>query len=591
LFFKSKKYILFSILTLNLFSSYIPSYASKYFSDIPQGHWAENIADLLYEETIMGGVSSNEFGGSLKLTRYDTVRILNGLIGKKYITQGFILLSDVKGGHPDFKNIMRVISAGLIDYDRNNNKFDGDKKISRYDFAVSLIKTLNFLQAEPISIRIPPKKIAASSDKKEFIDKAVNYWQITEGFYDWSENINRYEALEMVAKATKIVRQDLFEKIGEVKGNIESTPTPISTPIVVKTPIPNPTPIVNPYSTPTPISTPIVVKTPIPNPTPIVNPYSTPTPISTPIVIKTPIPNPTPIVNPYSTPTPMPTPIVVKTPIPNPTPTPRSTVEPTPSSIPTSEPTPIIQETPVTISKPKILRNQFTLKGSYNLNYSEEIPSIFSVVETVKQKNDSLGVSILGELSYWLSGNNNLILDNIGLTSIISSLGSYVHPAQKPDTEISETFKINIAVLYKIIKSNDLELAIGPNIFYRDTGRNSTLQGAPNSYWRASKNYLGFGIKTLLGYKIMDKLFLDSYLSLQYVSQTIKETIRFDTGQNVPSGAIDRFNIDLSSNIRYDLLEFGNNKFYLNLGLDGNILLGDGNQMIFNLGGGSGISF
>jgi hypothetical protein len=211
-------------------------------------------------------------------------------------------------------------------------------------------------------------------------------------------------------------------------------------------------------------------------------------------------------------------------------------------------------------------------------------------METVKKKSDSLGLSVFGDLSYWLSGNNNF-LDNVGFTSVISSLGSYVHPAQKPDTEISETFKINVATLYKIIKLDNLELALGPNIFYRDTGRNSTLQGLPNSYWRASKNYLGFGVKTLLGYKIIEKLVLESYLSLHYVSQTIKENIKFDNGQNVPSGAIDRLNIDLNSNIRYDLLELGNNKVYLNLCFDGNMLLGDGNQMIFNLSGGSGISF
>jgi len=518
LFFKFRKIIIFLILILNLFSLNLPSYASRYFSDIPQGHWAENICDLLYEENIMSGVSSNEFGGNLKLTRYDTARILNGLLGKKYITQGFILLSDIKGGHPDFKVIMKIISANLMEYDTKNNKFDGEKKISRYDFTVSIIKVLNFLQAEPISIRIPPKKISAPSDKKDFIDKAVNYWQITEGFYDWSKNISRYEALEIVAKATKILRQDLVEKIGEVKGNTEITPTP--TPVVVKTPIPIPTP----------------------TSTPIVNPYS-----------------------------PTPTPVVVKTPIPTPT------VEPTSTTFTNN-----LQE--------KILRNQLTLRASYNLNYSEDIPSVFSLMETVKNKSDSLGLSVFGDLSYWLSGNNNF-LDNVGFTSVISSLGSYVHPAQKPDTEISETFKINVATLYKIIKLDNLELALGPNIFYRDTARNSTLQGLPNSYWRASKNYLGFGVKTLLGYKIIEKLVLESYLSLHYVSQTIKENIKFDNGQNVPSGAIDRLNIDLNSNIRYDLLELGNNKVYLNLCFDGNMLLGDGNQMIFNLSGGSGISF
>ncbi|GIW21673.1 MAG: hypothetical protein KatS3mg068_0680 [Candidatus Sericytochromatia bacterium] len=383
MFSNYRRYILILLISVNLFYPYFPSYASKYFSDIPNGHWAENIADLLYEENIMSGVSSNEFGGNLKLTRYEAARILNGLLGKKYVPLVFTLLSDVKSGHPDFKVINKIISANLMEY--SNNKFEGDKKISRYDFALSIIKTLNYLQAEPISIRIPPKKIVASSDKKDLIDKAVNYWQIAEGFYDWTENISRYEALEMVAKATKIVRQDLVDKIGEIKSNIEVIPTPTATPIVIRTPIPTPTPVI--VKTPIPTPTPVIVKTPIPTPIPtLTNPYSTPipipTPTATPIVIRTPIPTPTPV--------------IVKTPIPTPIPTLTNPYS-TPIPIPTPTATPLVIDTPIPEKTPKIeetslplqtqiLRNQFTFRVGYNISYSESIPSTFSLVETVKQK-------------------------------------------------------------------------------------------------------------------------------------------------------------------------------------------------------------
>ncbi|MBC7476166.1 MAG: S-layer homology domain-containing protein, partial [Candidatus Sericytochromatia bacterium] len=452
-----------SVLVLLLSFTY-PAFASRLYSDIPAGHWSENAADVLNEEHIMDGISSNEFGGNLPINRYDTAKIINGLMGNKSAGPGLILLSDVRSGNPYFTTIMKVLNANLMEV--SNNKFSGDKKISRYDFAKYIIATLNYLQAEAISIRQSPKAIGnVAADKRDIINKSVNYWQLTDGYNDWDQNINRYSALEMVARAAININPDLRSRIGDVV-RTGATPEPNKTPVPTIIPT-TPTPTVAPTS---------IVPTVRPTPEATLVPTATPTTVSTPILsTPTPIAVPTPILfTPVPTALPTPTPIAVPTPI-------------------ISTPTPLVTASPIntSITSNQILRNQLTLRGMYNLLYSESLPVEFDKIDNLKKKDDNLGISFSGEGSYWLKDYDIPFVKDMGLIFGVNALGSYGYPAEtavlKSDTEISETFKGNLSLMYKLYKNPDIEFAVGLDGFYRITSRNSTH--IVDSYWRASKNY------------------------------------------------------------------------------------------------------
>jgi hypothetical protein len=599
--YKKLVVLLFGILLI----TEVSANASKIYSDIPQGHWSENSADVLAEMNIFQGVSSNEFGGSLPVNRYDTVRIINGLLSNKNIPVILTLLADVRSGHPDFKAIMKVMGANLME--PQDNKFNGEKKISRYEFAKLILKTLDYLQAEPISIRIPPKSTAGiPQDKKDIVDKVVNRWQLTDGFTDWDAYINRYAALEMVARAAVIINPDLQSRIGEIKKDnvIISTPEPIITPYPtpVYTGIPTAIPTYKP--TPKPTKTP-VISTPTPEPirTPVISiPTPEPTTIPTPVIsIPTPEPIRTPVISiPTPEPTTIPTP-VISIPTPEPIRTPIVIdVRPTPY-IPIPTPvlaTPSPSSTPEAITKinlgSKILRNQASLKAFYNFTYSESIPSVFPpTVENVRSKNDTPGFAIGGDILYWLSDYDIPFVKDSGIKFKFTSLGSYVHPATQPDTEISETFKGNLSALYKVYSQSDLDIAAGLDFYIRTNSRTSSKP--VDSYWRASKSYLGIGAKTLLGYKVADNFVIEGELGLHYVAQTINERINYSNTQPTPGqqegNTLDRIGIEIDLGARYDLFKFNENNIFANGNLGIRSLLLDGSQTIVGVNLGSGISF
>lgn len=578
---KISKLLLVALLSINY-----PVMASKLYTDIPAGHWAETAADVLGEEKIMGGASVNEFGGNLTLNRYEVARIINGLLGKRSVPVGIILLSDVRSGHPDFTTIMKVLNANLME--TSGNKFNGDKKVSRYDFANFMIKTLDFLQADPISIRQPPKPIGnIAADRREILNKAVNYWQLTEGYNDWDQTINRYGALEMTTRAAININPDLQIRIGSI-----SRPAPGETPAPVRTPEP-----VRPTVAPTAVPTPLQTTEPIP--------YSTPEPVL-PTVVPTPVPvrTPEPVVPTPQISTPTAEPTLVPTPVPLRTPA-ISIPTSEPSLIPSSVPTPVVTPVPVNPTENtssgqnnNILRSQFTLKAMYNFMYSETIPSFPVNVEPVRSLSDSLGLAINGDLSYWLKDVDVPIVKDMGITASVSSLGAYGYPKQtasvNTDTLINETFKINIAALYKLVKTSDIEFAAGLEGYYRSTSRETLAARAVDTYWRASKNYMGIGAKGLLGWKAMDKLVIEAALGAHYVAQSINENIVYAGSTGTPASTgntLDRFDIELGLDGRYDILQFGSSWLYGDVGLNARILLGDGNQTIVGGGAGVGISF
>lgn len=46
---------------------------------------------------------------------------------------------------------MKVLNAQVME--TTDNKFNGEKKLTRYEFANFIMRVLDFLQAKPISIR------------------------------------------------------------------------------------------------------------------------------------------------------------------------------------------------------------------------------------------------------------------------------------------------------------------------------------------------------------------------------------------------------------------------------------------------------
>lgn len=569
--FKYKK--ISKLLVIALLSINLPVMASKLYTDIPAGHWAETAADVLGEENIMTGASVNEFGGNLTVNRYQMARILNGLLGKRFVPGGIILLSDIRAGHPDFTNIMRVLNSNLME--TSNNKFNGDKKVTRYEFANFMIKTLDYLQADTISIRQPPKPIGnIEAEKREILNKVVNYWQLTDGYTSWDQNINRYGALEMTAKAAININPDLLIRIGSIakQSGSETPPSPIKTPEPIRptiAPTPEPIAIITPEPiTPTPVT---VIPTPIITPIPVI---STPLPVVTPepIIAETPIPIRTPVIS-------IPTPEVSV--IPNSLPTPIPVVTPNPITNNTSN------------INTNILRSQATLKFLYNFMYSESIPSFPITVEPTRSLDDSLGLAIGADLAYWFKDLDTPIIKDMGITASLNTLGSYAYPKEtalvKADTLINETFKLNLAILYKLFRSQDIEFAAGLEGYIRNTSRDSAKP--VDSYWRASKSYIGIGAKGLLGWRLMDKLVLETSFAAHYVPQTINEKITYPNTQPSTGQTLDRFGLELGLNGRYDIVQFGSNWLYADLGLNSRFLLGDGSQNIIGGGAGIGISF
>lgn len=584
MYFQYKK--ISNLLIVALLSLNLPVMASKLYKDIPDGHWSETAADVLGEENIMGGASTNEFGGNLTLNRYDVARIINGLMGNRSIPTSIILLSDIRSGHPDFRTIMKILSAGLMD--TSSNKFNGEKKVSRYDFANFMIKTLNYLQADSISIRQPPKTIGnITAEKREVINKAVNFWQLTDGYNDWDQNINRYGALEMVSKAAININPDLLVRIGNVvRSNTGENPT--KTPVPVK-PTSNPTPVATPYPTAIPYT---------PDATPSVNPYPTTEPMPYPTIepskpepILSVVPSITPTQEPIATPIPLKTPVIVT-----------PTTEPT--SIPSSVPTPEITPPPnIAFTGNSILRSQFTLRGIYNFMYSETIPSFPITIEPVRTHDDTLGLAVNAELSYWLKDIDIPVVKDMGIIANVNTLGSYAYPKEtaiaKIDTLINETFRVNLSALYKLVKTNDVEVATGLDMFYRGNSRESQ-KVVVDSYWRASKSYIGIGAKALLGWRPMEKFVVEASFAGHYVSQTINEKITYGGSATTPvtpapgaseGNSLDRFDVEFGLGGRYDIFQIGSNWLYVDLNLNGRFLLGEGSQTIVGGGGGVGISF
>jgi hypothetical protein len=568
--------------------------ASKLYSDIPPGHWAENAADVMGQKEIMKGVSATEFGGKLTIKRYDVAEIINGLLGNRSVPTSIILLSDVRSGHPQFRVIMKVLSINLMD--TQGNKFNGEAKVSRYDFAKFIVNTLNYSQAEPISIRQPPSPVTSvPDDKKALVDKVVNYWQLTEGYNDWGQNINRFEALEMVARAAMILDPDIISSIGPVSrpsanDNPVATPTPYRTPVPTPAETPAPTPEIT--SAPTPRATPeITTPTPEPLRTPVVS-TPTPEPLPTP-VISTPSPEPlrTPVV---STPSPEP----LRTPVVS-TPSPEVTSAPTAGPAQTATPAPVQTPRPVTGGYNPVLRSQLTLKGIYNFLYSESLPGnqVF-INETVRGKDDTPGLSFGGELSYWFKDFDVDLVRDLGVIVQAGSGGSYIFPSPtqttKTDTEITENFRGDLSLLYKLLKMQDIELAVGLDTYYRSTGRNSSVPVASNnSYWRTSKNYFGIGARGLAGWRATDRIALEGSIAGHYVAQTLNEKITYQTGgTQIPAGSVlDRFDLELGLDARMDLFQVGSSWLFVNVNLEGRFLLGEGSQTIAGGGLGAGINF
>jgi hypothetical protein len=582
-----------------IFNLPLAGIASRLYTDIPPGHWAENAADVMGQKEIMKGISTNEFGGKLKLKRYDVAEIINGLLGNRSVPTSIILLEDVRSGHPNFRVIMKVLSINLMEI--QGNKFNGEKKVSRYDFGKFMVNTLNYSQADPISIRQVPIPVTnVADDKKAIVDKVLNYWQLTEGYNDWGQDISRFEALEMVARAAMILDPDIISSIGPVarpgtEPNV--TPTPYQTPIPVRTPYTTPVPVQTPRATPEPVytpePTPVPVRTPVestPTPEPVYTP-STPTPSPEITVEPTPGPVRTPVIS-IPTPEPVYTPAISS-------PSPEVSIEPTP--VPTTEatPEPVHTSTPVGSNFSPVLRSQVILKGGYNFLYSESLPSnqVF-INETVRNYDDILGATFGADFSYWFKDFDIEFIKDMGTIVNISSQGYYIFPiptqlAPKYDTEISEAFRGNLGILYKFYKSQDFEIAGGFDTYYRSTARASTVPAASNnSYWRTSKNYLGVGAKALAGWKITDKITVEGDFALHYVAQTFNEKITYTTGSQIPAGTVfDRFDTEFGLNARMDLLQIGNSWLFVNVNLDSRILLGDGNQTIVGGGLGAGINF
>jgi len=301
------------------------------YNDIDYKHWAALEAKVMYDKSIMRGVTYDRFGGDLPLTRFQFAEVLDRMLGSKVIPNTTVLIiSDVLPDSREYKFINRVVQADLMTME--SGLFEGLRPVNRYEFAQSMDRLLTYLTASPPMPR--EKKIEfkdVDREHEEMVQKLTNTWQLTNGYADGkfrgTSKITRYEALIMVAKAAGLLYEDVkqalaqprpsppLEQLIETSAPSTGKPPVTGAPPATGQPVDNLTAIEqllnasgNPPSSSAPTSPPASTK-PLPTPVPTQRPVPTPTPKPLPTPKPTPVPTAKPASAKPSTPAGTPKPV------------------------------------------------------------------------------------------------------------------------------------------------------------------------------------------------------------------------------------------------------------------------------------------
>ena len=155
---------------------------------------------------------------------------------------------------------------------------------------------------------------------------------------------------------------------------------------------------------------------------------------------------------------------------------------------------------------------------------------------------------------------------NLGTTLSFSTLGGYSHTDNQLATQevkLTELVNIDLGILYKVVRTPQFELATGLDNYFRLT---SSETDPRTSYLLAAKNYMGFGVKVLAGYQILDWLNVKLSLAPHYVIQDLSNIA-------LPSQLpLSRWDLMIHFNVNAELFQIAGNPMTLNLGYQGLLL-------------------
>ena len=197
----SKKFLVSLVATGILGGSALGFAAANPFSDLPAGHWAYSDVTELTSGGVFNGYGDGSFRGDRNITRYEAATLLAKITGFKD-SNNKLKFADVPANHWAYKYVSFATEKGISKgYD--DNTFRGDKYITRYEMA-QMIANILVLSAD------------TNKNDNPFADVISSHWAFNavinltksgiingygDGTFRGKNNITRYEAAHMVAKA------------------------------------------------------------------------------------------------------------------------------------------------------------------------------------------------------------------------------------------------------------------------------------------------------------------------------------------------------------------------------------------------------
>lgn len=191
----------------------------------------------------------------------------------------------------------------------------------------------------------------------------------------------------------------------------------------------------------------------------------------------------------------------------------------------------------------------------------------------------NIGLGFHFDGAYWLSQMPSPFLSKTGILLNVASQGGFT----VDDVDVTETVHANLGLMYKAVSTERLDVAVGLDNYFRLT---SSAKDPRNNYFQASRSYMGFGLKGLLGYRLFDWLTVEFSVAPHFVMHDLP---------NIQLAALPLKRFDVTSQLLlgFDIVRLGNQKITLNLGYQLYMLMGagDGNQVSHGVFAGTGYHF
>lgn len=139
--------------------------------DVPSRHWALDAIQELYALGLLQSEGS-QFKGSSKVSRYALAHMLQELFNwlqiKIPVPQRQIapLLRDVPAQHWARPAVEHLVAQGILSLDANGY-FQGNRPVNQYELAITLVKTLQWLEKASLFVQQNPVEPMQPEPKQE----------------------------------------------------------------------------------------------------------------------------------------------------------------------------------------------------------------------------------------------------------------------------------------------------------------------------------------------------------------------------------------------------------------------------------------